>query len=398
MKDPFPRPALAMGVLLPAILLQLIPALAHESTRVAFLKRHNVAALARPMGAAALTGHDVCTLKVTLTEEGSGAELPGLIRVTPEGRDEAVELPGLFHRARGWHTMPPSAELAVPRTRLRIEALHGLETEKTTTSLDLSGKDRAEIRLPLRRIYDPRARGLKSGNTHLHLTRITFRDAERYLREVPLGDGLDLLFVSYLRRMPDEARYTTNGFTRADLDRLSGGGIDFGWGQEHRHNFGRGEQGYGHVMLLNLLKLIRPVSIGPGIMGEGNDGRPLQTGIRAGPDGRRHRHLVSQRVRSRGPPQLDGGPGGRPEHLRRRLPGGLLRDLLPLPEPGIEGALLHRDRLVHLRLLPGLRAAGGTGHRAGMAGGPLAGALLHHQRSFPGVGSRGAWSPVPRFP
>ena len=49
MKDPFPRPALAMGVLLPAILLQLIPVLAHESTRAAFLKRHNVAALARPM-------------------------------------------------------------------------------------------------------------------------------------------------------------------------------------------------------------------------------------------------------------------------------------------------------------------------------------------------------------
>ena len=280
MKDPFPPSALAMSVLLAAVLLQLIPVRAHESTRAAFLKRHNVAALARPVGAGALTGHEVCTLRVTLTEEESGAELPGLIRITPEGQEEALELPGLFHRSRGWHTLPPSAELAVPRTRLRIEALHGLETEKTTTSLDLSGKDRAEIRLPLRRIYDPRARGLKSGNTHLHLARITFRDAERYLRDVPLGDGLDLLFVSYLRRMPDEARYTTNGFTRADLERLSGGGIDFGWGQEHRHNFGTGEQGYGHVMLLNLLKLIRPVSIGPGIMGAGNDGRPLQTGIR----------------------------------------------------------------------------------------------------------------------
>ena len=280
MRDPFPRPALAISVLLPAVLLQLVPVRAHESTRAAFLKRHNVAALARPAGTGALTGHEVCNLKVTLTEEGSGVALPGLIRVTPEGGEEALELPGLFHRARGWHTLPPSAELSVPRTRLRIEGLYGLETEKTERSLDLSGKNREEIRLPLRRIYDPRASGLKSGNTHLHLMNITFRDAERYLREVPLGDGLDLLFVSYLRRMPDEARYTTNGFTRKDLARISGDGIVFGWGQEHRHNFGRGEQGYGHVMLLNLLKLIRPVSIGPGLMGAGNDGRPLQTGIR----------------------------------------------------------------------------------------------------------------------
>lgn len=280
MNDSFSRPALAICGLLSAVLLQMVPVRAHESTRAAFLKRHNVAALARPVGSGALTGHEVCTLKVTLTEEGSGVELPGLIRVIPEGREEALELPGLFRRDRGWHTLPPSAELAVPRMKIRIEALHGLETEKTERSLDLSGKDRAEIRLPLRRIYDPRAKGLKSGNTHLHLMNITYRDAERYLREVPLGDGLDLLFVSYLRRMPDEARYTTNGFTRKDLARISGDGIVFGWGQEHRHNFGRGEQGYGHVMLLNLLKLIRPVSIGPGIMGAGTDGRPLQTGIR----------------------------------------------------------------------------------------------------------------------
>ena len=280
MKDPFSRSALAIMVLLPTVLMLTVPVRAHESTRAAFLKQHNVAALARPVGSGALTGHEICSLKVTLTDEASGVELPGLIRITPEGGEEALELPGLFHRAGGWHTLPPSAELAVPRTKLRIEAIHGLETEKTERSLDLSGQDRAEIRLPLRRIYDPRSKGMKSGNTHLHLANITFRDAERYLREVPLGDGLDLLFVSYLRRMPDEARYTTNGFTRRDLARLSGDGIEFGWGQEHRHNFGRGEQGYGHVMLLNLLKLIRPVSIGPGIMGAGTDGRPLQTGIR----------------------------------------------------------------------------------------------------------------------
>ena len=32
-------------------------------------------------------------------------------------------------------------------------------------------------------------------------------------------------------------------------------------------------------MLLNIKKLIEPVSIGPGITGSGNDGIPLQTGI-----------------------------------------------------------------------------------------------------------------------
>jgi hypothetical protein len=53
----------------------------------------------------------------------------------------------------------------------------------------------------------------------------------------------------------------------------------FGHGEEHRHNFGSGSEGYGHVMFLNIKELIRPVSIGPGIMGEGMDWPPLRRGI-----------------------------------------------------------------------------------------------------------------------
>ncbi len=114
MKDAFQRPALTINVLVPAVLMLMVPIGAHESTRTTFLKRHNVAALARPVGTGILAGHEVCNLKVSLMEEGSGVELPGLIRVTAESRDEALELPGLFHRAGGWHTIPPSAEIAVP--------------------------------------------------------------------------------------------------------------------------------------------------------------------------------------------------------------------------------------------------------------------------------------------
>jgi len=53
----------------------------------------------------------------------------------------------------------------------------------------------------------------------------------------------------------------------------------FGNGEEHRHNLAGFGQGYGHVMLLNIKKLIQPVSIGPGIMKRGTDGLPLQRGI-----------------------------------------------------------------------------------------------------------------------
>ena len=97
---------------------------------------------------------------------------------------------------------------------------------------------------------------------------------------MPQADGLDLVFVSLLRRIPDERDYITNTLTDGDLGRLSQGGVLFGNGEEHRHNFGPGGEGFGHVMLLNILKRIEPVSIGPGIMKEGTDGIPLQRGIR----------------------------------------------------------------------------------------------------------------------
>jgi hypothetical protein len=160
-----------------------------------------------------------------------------------------------------------------------LEVLHGITTRKVEQLLDLRGLDKRTLKISLQRFYDPAARKLVSGNTHLHLMRLTHAEAHRYLSTVPEADNLDLVFLSHLRRLPDERDYISNQFTDADLKRLSQQRVLFGNGEEHRHNFGRGGEGYGHVMLLDLVKLIRPVSIGPGIMRSGTDGLPLQRGI-----------------------------------------------------------------------------------------------------------------------
>jgi hypothetical protein len=113
---------------------------------------------------------------------------------------------------------------------------------------------------------------------------MTHGEADRYLRLVPRSDNLDLVYLSFLRRVPDERNYVSNpivenSFTGGDLARLSESGVLFANGEEHRHNFGRYGEGYGHVMFLDLQRLIRPVSLGPGLMGEGTDGVPLRRGI-----------------------------------------------------------------------------------------------------------------------
>lgn len=230
---------------------------------------------------------DTCQLRIELLDGTTDSPLPGLVRAT-RANGAGLTLSGLLERAtmlpprtreRRWHVVLGPVTVSVPQEVLSIEAFHGIETEIARRELDLRGRKKATIRLPLLRFHDAAGRGHRGGNTHLHLMNMTREEADRYLREVPRADGTDLVFISYLERLKDDLRYISNSFTDDDLRALSGGGLLLGNGEEHRNNFGGGGEGYGHVMFLNIRRLIQPVSIGPGISGHGTDGIPMQRGI-----------------------------------------------------------------------------------------------------------------------
>ena len=260
---------------------------AHDQSRLAFVRALALAqakadALAEdPEQAGQATG--MCNLTIEIEDDFS-TPMPGLIRLTNLVSGKALKLKGEIHRALNWYAVEQTLTLKVPRTELKIEAIRGLQTELAIQKIDLTGQATATVKLTLRGFYDAAARGLIAGNTHLHLTKMTLEEADRYLRVVPAADDLKLVFLSLLRRIPDERDYISNLFVKnsfggGDLKRLSQSGVLFANGEEHRHNFGRGGEGYGHVMFLDLQKLIRPVSIGPGIMRAGTDGMTLRRGI-----------------------------------------------------------------------------------------------------------------------
>ncbi len=104
---------------------------------------------------------------------------------------------------------------------------------------------------------------------------------------MPAADDLDVLFISYLERPSEDRTYTTNRYPIGDFAKAWRTETLLNNGQEHRHNFEGFGEGFGHVLLLNINKLIVPVSIGPGITGGGHDGVPLRPGHRRGaPPGR----------------------------------------------------------------------------------------------------------------
>ena len=222
-------------------------------------------------------------LSVKLTDSETGEEIPGCIRIAdndwlnlsqqllPRGQSLPDKILAL-----GWHTLVKETAVGVPNKPLKIEAFAGLEYDRNAVEIEAGT---TAIVIPLRRLFNARGAGWAAGNTHLHLRQMTREMADRYLLDISRADGLDMVFVSYLERALVDREYTTNAYSKADLERISTPDLEFGDGEEYRHNFGGGGEGYGHVMLLDLAERILPASVGPGITKGGTDGTPLQPGI-----------------------------------------------------------------------------------------------------------------------
>src|SRR5262245_25636550 len=229
-------------------------------------------------------------VRVVLVDAETGTAIPGIIRVFRTGEDKPLALPGLYDRLRGlkstatlagWAVVPATGgEKTLPRAKVRVEAVSGLETARAVAEFDLGANPPAEVVVKLRPIFRPERLGLVAGNTHLHLMNLTAADSDEYLKQIPAADRLKVLFVSYLERIKEDVKYITNRHPIGDLTKQFGAaGVLVNNGEEHRHNFGSYGEGYGHVMFLNINKLVKPVSLGSGITGAGTDDLSLRPGI-----------------------------------------------------------------------------------------------------------------------
>jgi hypothetical protein len=233
-------------------------------------------------------------ITVHLIDSVSGEPLFGLLRVLDE-KGTRLALPGLLNRAAGisersfgaaayshfssWYVVPGEAQLALPEGQYTVEAFSGLESVLARKNLRVEQGGASELTIPVEKFMDRQKAGLIAGNVHLHLQRMAMDEAENYALAVAQADALDLAFFSYLERAEADEHYISNHFTRSDLERFHDrSGVQFGYGEEYRHNFHR-HDGYGHVMFLDLWKPILPASFGPDITKQGNDDGVLRTGI-----------------------------------------------------------------------------------------------------------------------
>jgi hypothetical protein len=230
---------------------------------------------------------DTSRLRISLVEAKTGRPVAGLIRVIG-ANGQALRLEGVLPRGQGlgdvspineWYVLARERTIQLPQQKLRIEAFAGLKSALATLELDLAGRADASVNVPVSLFGDVAQKGWYGGNTHLHLRNITAEQATQYLTEVSAADDLDVLFISYLERPSEDRTYTTNRYPIGDFAKAWRTEALLNNGEEHRHNFEGYGEGFGHVLLLNINKLIVPVSIGPGITGGGSDGAPLRPGI-----------------------------------------------------------------------------------------------------------------------
>ncbi len=245
------------------------------------------------LGTPAIRGIDYpCYVNIELVDAESGEPVAGLIRFFTENGQRVVPqslLPrstgirqdhyGIspFRRIDSWSVLIDQHKVLLPRKKLFIEAFKGNETVMSRMVINLSNKDKAEIKVPIKKFLPKEFDEFFSGNVHLHYKNVSRSVADHYTLEVPQADGLDVVFFSYLERKGSDKYYPSNKFTLKDLEYFSKkSGVLFGWGEEYRHNFPSMHYygyGFGHIMLLNMNKLILPASVGPAITGSGyNDG------------------------------------------------------------------------------------------------------------------------------
>src|SRR5262249_52929163 len=186
---------------------------------------------------------DPVKVRIQLVDADTGKSIGGIIRIYRAGEDKPLPLPGLYDRLRGlnktatlagWHVVPAAGgSTSLPRARLRIEAVSGLETLLASREIDLSGSPPEELTVKVKSIFRPEESGLVAGNTHLHLIKLTAEDADEYLKQIPAADRLKVLFISNLERVNDDKTYITNRYPVGDLKELSAAGVLVNNGEEH---------------------------------------------------------------------------------------------------------------------------------------------------------------------
>jgi hypothetical protein len=215
-----------------------------------------------------------------LFEEGRTEVWPGRVwALGPDGQYRhgkayasiatVSEKPVVFRPA--WRKLPffysdGTFEVAVPPGKVSLTLERGFEHGLVTRDLELKPGESREISLTSKRIFDMRAQGWVSGDTHVHWVVNAWDENEDQglLRVVQRAEDVRVVNNLTLHQWRPNRPFTKPDHApMGPLPALCDDDYLVQMGEEFRN-----DNQYGHINLLNLRELIHPISTGPGSGGD----------------------------------------------------------------------------------------------------------------------------------
>ncbi|MHB8862440.1 MAG: CehA/McbA family metallohydrolase [Pirellulaceae bacterium] len=156
-------------------------------------------------------------------------------------------------------------EIDVPAGRTVVTVERGFETHPVTQTLDLQPGEHRSVEFRLRRFVDMKELNWISGDTHIHWARNSWDQNEEIdlLSLVQRAEDLRVAnnLTLYQWRKPEEGGPFTkpDQFPMGAVRAHSDGDYHLQMAEEYRN-----DNHYGHINLLNISQLIRPLATGPG--------------------------------------------------------------------------------------------------------------------------------------
>jgi len=233
---------------------------------IAVAGRSTVLAPLIPTGSAQTSAAGV--IRGRVVDGATGEATSAKIRVTE------VETGAEFWPAHAIRTMPRKPrpgghryfyaageyEIGLPVGRYKVEIVRGLGHDTVLRGITIAAGNTVplDVRVPVLR--DMRSSGWYSGNTHTHYHLEMEEDPDDHLRVVPPAEALDVNVISYLIR--NDLKYLSNKYPIGRMPQFSKYGTLVDMGEEARNNTPANRFGYGHVLFLDIPRLVEPVSTG----------------------------------------------------------------------------------------------------------------------------------------
>lgn len=198
------------------------------------------------------------TLRVTVTEKGSGRPLVTRLSITQEGGKNFAPI-GALHRIAGAveHFYGDGVStLTVPAGKYTVRAFRGPEFDEPSATVDVPAGGEIQTRVELDHWIDPTTRSLWSGESHIHAN---YGYGEWYctpevVRQQIEGEGLNVANLVIANSHGDGV--FDREFFRGAPDPASGPSNILYWSEEFRSSL------WGHLTFLDLKTLVEPIFTG----------------------------------------------------------------------------------------------------------------------------------------